>query len=1238
MPGIRHGRADESLSFQLRLRDHPPRMRELPSGTVTLLFTDIEGSTRLLQELGPEPYVVALTIHRELLRRAVAENGGVEVEMQGDSFHFAFQTAAQGTKAAAEAQAALASQAWPTKPVRVRMGLHTGEPTTADGLYAGLDVHRAARVMSVAHGGQILISSRTKDLLEDGLLRDLGEHRLKDLAEPMRLYQLGEGDFPAPRSLDAVAAPAAAAEPAQAPFLARKTVTLLFTDVTGSTALGEALDPETTRDMMSRYFDEMRAVVERHGGTVEKFVGDAVMAVFGIPELHEDDALRAVRAADEMRTSLNRLNDEYEQALGVRLEVRAGVNTGEVVAGDAERGEAFATGDAVNTAARLEQSAESGEILIGAETYRLVRDAVVVEAAEPLALKGKAKPVEAWRLLSVTPHAPGVARRLDSPLVGREREVAALVEAVEQAQRERAPRMVTVLGAPGAGKSRLAAELVASVGGDVRTIQGTCLPYGEGITFWPVTEMVRAAAGISDTDGPDDLLSKIEALLDESEEGRLAAARVASLLGAADESTSMQEIFWAVRRLFESLAKDRQLIVVFDDLHWAEPGLLDLIEYLLGWSSGAPILLLCIARQEMLEERPTFAVPKPNASSILLEPLPQDASHELIENLLGSVALEPSLEARVTAAAEGNPLFVEELLRMLIDDGSLVRENGTWVATPDLRDLSIPPTIHALLAARLDRLEDAERGTLQRAAVIGRTFWWGAISRLSAEQERTLLAGYLQTLVRKELVRPDAASFAGEDAFRFGHILVRDAAYQGLPKRARAELHELFANWLEEKSGERLSEFEEILGYHLEQAYRTRLELAPADARVRQIGDRAAERLRSAGRRALLRGDVSTAANLLGRASDVMDRADPSRVELMLEIAEARVAVGDLQGATTALDAAAESASDPRASMHVDVDRLYYQSLVDPDVDLDDLTQTADRAIAVFEGEGDEAGLAKTWRLLAEGHLTACRWGETATALEWARTHAERADLPRERLVILTHLANAYFWGPTPVNVATERCNEILESARGHQNVEANVMCYLGGLLAMQGDFDEARGHVRQGRALFAELGNRYGVATHSVIAGQVELLAGDAKAALDVLDSGYRSFEEMGETGVLSTVAAFLAEAHLELDHADDAARFAAISEQTASDDDAASQILSRVVRARVLAREGDRAGAQEQLEEATERAAETDFLDLQGKVWAAVAETVDGLRAEEAMQMALAAYEAKGNVVSAAAVRRRN
>jgi class 3 adenylate cyclase/tetratricopeptide (TPR) repeat protein len=1154
--------------------------------------------------------------------------------MQGDSFHFAFQSATAATDAAAEAQHALGSYAWPTKPIRVRMGLHTGEPAVADGLYAGLDVHRAARVMSVAHGGQILVSGRTAEHLSDSL-RDLGEHHLKDLAEPMRLYQLGDEDFPPLRSSDAAQPPAAVAEPAQAPFLARKTVTLLFTDVTGSTAMGEALDPETTREMMSRYFDEVRAAVEGHGGIVEKFVGDAVMAAFGIPELHEDDALRAVRAADEMRGRLAKLNEEYAQHLNATLEVRAGVNTGEIIAGDPSRGEAFATGDAVNVASRFEQAADAGEILLGAETYRLVRDAVSVEPVEPLTLKGKSKPVEVWRLLSVTPHAPGVARRLDSPLVGREREVAMLVDALRQAVSGRATRMVTVLGAPGSGKSRLAGELVEALAGEADSIHGTCLPYGEGITFWPIAEMVRTVGGIGETESSAEVLARVEALLPESDERAVAAARIASLLGSGDESASLQELFWAIRRLFEALAWERPLIVVLDDLHWAESGLLDLVEYLLGWSSGVPILLLCLARQELLEDRPAFAVPKPNASSILLDPLPQEASHELIQNLLGTVTLEPSLEARVTAAAEGNPLFVEELLRMLIDDGSLIRRNGTWVASPDLRDIAIPPTIHALLAARLDRLEEPERGALQRAAVIGRTFWWGAVSRLTPEQERAVLSGYLQTLVRKELIRPDAGSFAGEDAFRFGHILVRDAAYQGLPKRARAELHELFADWLEEKAGERVGEYEEILGYHLEEAYRTRVQLAPPDERARRVAARATERLRSAGRRALLRGDVSTAANLLGRAAELMERDDPARVELLLEVAEARVAVGDLKGTTQALDEAAKAASDPRLATHVQVDRLYYQSLVDPDVDLDEMADTGERAIGVFREAGDEEGLAKAWRLVAEVHLTRCRFRDTAAALENAREHAERTNLARERLVILTHLVNAYFWGSTPVDLATERCNEILESARGHQTVEANVMCYQGGLVAMRGDFNAARDLVRRGRSLFDELGNRYGVASHSMVAGQVELLAGAPEAAVEILRAGHASFEEMGETSVMSTVAAFLAEALLELERYEEAERFAAVAEENASEDDAASQILSRVVQARLLARGGDSAGAVHLLEEAAAQAEETDFLDLQGKVWSALAEVAQGARASEAARKALAAYEQKGNVVAARRVR---
>jgi class 3 adenylate cyclase/tetratricopeptide (TPR) repeat protein len=1017
------------------------------------------------------------------------------------------------------------------------------------------------------------------------------------------------------------------------PTEARKTVTLVFSDVTGSTALGEALDPETTRAVMSRYFDEMRRVIERHGGTVEKFVGDAVMAVFGIPELHEDDAVRAVRAAAEMRERLTELNATQAGGLQVVLEVRTGVNTGEVVAGDASRGEAFATGDAVNVTARLEQAAEPGEILIGRETYGLVRDAVTAEPVEPLALKGKAEPVEAWQLLAVSPQAPGVARRLDSRLVGREGELRLLRETLEEVEEKRSCRLLTVLGSPGAGKSRLANELIRSVGKRATVIQGPCLPYGEGITFWPVAEMVRGAAEIDEGDSPEGAVAKIAALLPRDDESVLAVQRVASLVGIEGEGAQLQELFWAIRRLFEALARERPLVAIFDDIHWAEPSLLDLIEYVTGWSSGAPILLLCLARQDLLELRPSLAAPKPNASSILLEPLDRSESEELIENLLGRAGLEEDVRLRIAEAAEGNPLFVEELLQMLIDDGILARRNGDWVAAGDMEALAIPPSIQALLAARLDRLEEGERATLQRASVIGRIFWWGAVSELSPAAEQSKVAGYLQTLVRKELISSDPGTFAGEDAFRFGHILVRDAAYRGLPKAARAELHEVFAGWLERQAGERMAEYEEILGYHLEQSYRCRAELGFLDERAAAVALRAAKRLVSAGERALGRGDVPSAANLLERGVALLPDDDPNRTRVLLDLAEARQATGDLRKAAADLERAAEAARDPVSEQLALIGRLYFRTLVDPDADLDELMKASEHARAVFEQAGDERGQSRAWRAIAEVHLTTCQWATSAAAVEQALVHAERADLRREIVPILSHLANAYFWGSTPVDEGIERCREIAERARGLRIVEANVFCYLGGFEAMKGNFDGARALVARGRGIFEDLGHRYGLASHSVVAGPVELLAGDPAAAVLVLRRGYESLEEMGETGVMSSIAAMLGEALYEQGEREEAERVVAAAEQMATPDDAAAQVAVRTTRARLLAARSERGEAEALAHEAVRRALETDFLDLQGNAFMALAEALERPSdVESALRGALDAFDRKGHAVSAA------
>ncbi|HEY7283157.1 MAG TPA: adenylate/guanylate cyclase domain-containing protein, partial [Actinomycetota bacterium] len=380
----------------------------------------------------------------------------------------------------------------------------------------------------------------------------------------------------------------------------RKTVTIVFSDVTGSTELGERLDPETLRRVMSRYFDAMRAVIERHGGTVEKFIGDAVMAVFGIPVLHEEDALRGVRAAWEMREELAALNEQLRPERGVTIAVRTGVNTGEVVAGDPASGQTLVTGDTVNTAARLEQAAAPGEILLGDVTYRLVRDAVEVETVEPLELKGKAEPVPAHRLLDVAPEAAGHARHLDSPMVGRNRELSLIRESFDRAVSERECHLFTLLGAAGVGKSRLVEEFIGATSG-ATVLRGRCLPYGEGITFYPVADVVRQAMG------EHDMGSGVDALIEDEERAPMVVERLAAVLGEDSAAgIGTEEMFWAVRTLFEGIAHRNPLVVVFDDIHWGEPTFLDLVDHVAGWSRDAPILLLCVARPELLDVRPTW--------------------------------------------------------------------------------------------------------------------------------------------------------------------------------------------------------------------------------------------------------------------------------------------------------------------------------------------------------------------------------------------------------------------------------------------------------------------------------------------------------------------------------------------------------------------------------------------------------------------------------------------------------
>ncbi len=678
----------------------------------------------------------------------------------------------------------------------------------------------------------------------------------------------------------------------------RKTVTVVFSDVTDWTGLGERHDPEQLRGVMDRYFAGVRSILERHGGTVEKFIGDAVMAVFGTPVVHEDDALRALRAVVELRDALAELNEELERDFGMRIAVRTGVTSGEVIAGDARGAESFVTGEAVNVAQRLQQAAAPGEILIGEVTYRLARDAVVVEALEPLAVKGKHEPVSAYRLLEVHPDAPGHAPRFESPIVGRSRERMLLADAFGRAVRESSCHLFTVLGPAGVGKSRLVAEVLAEIGDRATILQGSCLAYGEGITFWPVREIVLQATGLSGDDA-EGVRSFIAARLEGDHDAAVVAELVSGLIGLGREVGATEESFWAVRHLLEVLARRRPVVVVLDDVNWGEPTFLDLVEHVADWARDAPILLVCLARPELLDLRPTWGGGKLNATSILLEPLTEAESERLIDNLLGRTALAEA-RARIQAAAEGNPLFVEEMLRMLVDDGLLRQDDGRWVSTGDLGSVEVPTTIRILLAARLDRLGDDERRVIERGSVEGKVFHRGAVEALSPDLERERVDACLLALMRKELVRPERSTVAGEDAFRFRHILIRDAAYEAVSKGLRADHHERFADWVVDRPGEH----DEFIGYHLEQAVRYRRDLGPTGEHEHELARRAGAHLASAGCRALARGDGPAAANLLDRAVSLLD-SDPSRRdELLVDLGAGLILAGELARAEDVLEEA----------------------------------------------------------------------------------------------------------------------------------------------------------------------------------------------------------------------------------------------------------------------------------------------------------------------------------------------
>jgi predicted ATPase/class 3 adenylate cyclase len=969
----------------------------------------------------------------------------------------------------------------------------------------------------------------------------------------------------------------------------RKTVTILFCDLVHSTGLAEG-DPEAYRRIQARYFERMGSVIQRHGGTVEKFVGDEVMAVFGVPTVHEDDALRAARAAKGMLDELAALNEELAASLAVPLEVRIGINTGEVLAGNPAEGHAFVAGEPVIVAKRLEQAAEPGQILIGKATYPLVKHAVKAGPLERIPVKGKRDHVGKRRLDDVHHEAPGVARHLHVPIVGRDGELQLLRQAFERTVEERCCRLVTVIGPAGIGKSRLTTELLAGIRGNATVAVGRCLSYGEGITFWPLAEALRELGS----------------------EPAIREALDALTSGSATRST--EELFWSVRRAFEALARQGPLVLCFEDLHWAEPTMLDLVEYVVGWSRDAPILIVALARPEFIEQRPHWVAPHPSYDALTLQPLSKTAA----ESLLGGLAQIPAgVRDRIVAAAEGNPLFVEQMSAMVAEDAG---------------DVSIPPSIQALLAERLDRLSADEREVIERAAIVGRDFSVAAVTALFDEERRALVAPQLFALVRKGLIRPAEFASADEDRFSFQHILVREAAYEAISKELRAVLNERFADWLEGLG--RGYELDELVAYHLEQAHDHRLELGDVDGHTQELARRAGELLASAGSRAHGRNDVA-AAKLLGRAVRLRPDDDPA-VTLRLDLSVALFASGELPAAAkmareTAARAAAAGDEVGELRARLVGARIAAQAPrggIDRASPSRDLLAVAEEARPVFERAGDDLALAESWFACAWAQFIQCRCAAMLEAVEHAFEHARRAGSPRWDRELPAWKGSALFHGPTPVA-------DVLRWYEEQESQHPVALTSQATLEAMRGNFDQARSLTLSAEAAAEEFGQMLSLATIGMAVGEIEMLAGNPSAAEAAFRRSCERLEELGEAGYRSNAAGQLAASLYALDRLEEADDWARTAEALSTRDDITSQQLWRQVRARLLARRGDAGEAERLALEAVSLAEETDMLNWHANALADLAEVyVLSGRAEEArnrLERALELYERKGNLVAA-------
>jgi class 3 adenylate cyclase len=1001
----------------------------------------------------------------------------------------------------------------------------------------------------------------------------------------------------------------------------RRLVTALFCDLVGSTELGERLDAEVLRKVLDRYFDAMRAAIGRHGGTVEKFIGDAVLGTFGVPEAHEDDTLRAVRAALEMREAAAKLDREIDDP-EVRILVRIAIDCGEAFADQASATQGRIVGDVFNTAARLEAAAQPGDVLVSAAAERMLRGRVDLVPLEPIELKGKAARVHAHKVVAVR----AVPARIETPLVGRDRHLTALRQALEEAIEDRACVLVTVLAPPGVGKSRLAVTFADAVRERTTVLVGQTPSYGDGVTFAPLVELLSQAAGQPSVDAGE-VAAALRRRLSAQPDGPAVGDRLAQVLGVGEALAS--DASWAVRRLLEVLAAEQPLIVVLEDVHWAEPPMLDLADAVIERVHG-PVLFLCLARPELLEQRPTWAAGKPRVLTTTLPPLsPEDARR--VAGLLLGPQTPTTVVDRVCETAEGNPLYLEQLTAMLADQGLLV--DGRWVSSEDA-DVDIPETLQALLASRLDRLDPTPRLILERASVEGRRFRIAAIHALAPDVGQEEFEAAIASLERRGLIPPEDEA-AGR--WRFAHALVLDAAYRGLSKELRADLHERLADWMTVEDADQ-ADVDESAARHLEHALHLREELGACDERFDALAARAGELFATAGSRAFTALDYITARDFLSRAAAHLPQGSPRRMEILPSLGAALADSGRAEESdvllTEAVDQAHATGSERdalRASVQLLSNRIYRSS---DEVEIESASLEARRAFDVFEASGDEIGMAEAATVVINLEYVRAHCYEAQRWATRAMFRALAAGRPREATQAAGDLVGMALVGPVPFTRFAADAEELLTARDPISDSPAHALMAAAALAAG----DEAS--FRQSEERWRDVVDRHGLAglaaAHGMEIAFVELWAGRAEAAERRLREARQFFTQIGNVWYMSVADEYLCEAVYAQERPREFLRLADAFAASSLMTDRHNLVKRQVVLARAHLLRGSAVEAEASARRALKLLESTDLIPDRVDALLALADALDergmGDEAATARLDSIAKLRAKGNLAAVA------